>query len=418
MQVAARPRFTAGVALVGAGVIAASTMVPAPDIHLPDVHLPSIRTIDVGLAAAVNPLDVYGKVIQDALANGTAIFDAAKPGQLLTQIFANQMGDAGALGEALQHAGGTIGTALTTQIPALLQTALGQLSAGNLVGATDSVLQIPLIIGLPAADVLPALGQLLTKPLANLVNVVNAFTAPSVENLLVISGLIAPLISTPGAAAAAVQNVINAVGAGDPAAVVNAILTAPATVVDGFLNGGYGPDLGPLTTPGIVVKAGGLLSSAGLIFNDDGTYYVKTGGPLAAFEQILNRIVAAITPPKPATTLTAATDVSAIPSTSPTTVSLAVEPSGTTPTNAAPSADTTTDASAGSGASVGSGQTPAAEGAGDTATKPTGESSAPTAETPAEPAGGTESSAPAMDSADSTGQAQTAAKPSKDASEG
>lgn len=415
MQTAVRPRFTAGVALVGAGVIAASAVSPMPDIHLPDVHLPAVRTIDVGLAAAVNPLDVYGKVIQDALANAGQLVENAKPGQVLAQILANQLGSAGALGGALQHTGDAIATALSTQVPALLQTALSQLTTGNVAGAADSILQIPLVIGLPAADLLPALGQLLTKPLQNLVNVVNAFTAPSIENLLVISGLIAPLISTPAAAAAAFQNVLNAFGTGDPAAVVNAVLSAPATIVDGLLNGGYGPDLGPLVTPGLVVKAGGLLSAAGLVINEDGSFYVNTGGPIAAFQQILHNIVTTITPPAAAVQL-AATDVTAVPSTTPTTLSLATAPA--------------TDTKADTAITETSGQTPAespaatpqdaTEAADDTVAKPTKES---TTESSA-PAEDSTASTPNNDIADgkgstaSTGETPTAVKHSTGASDG
>jgi type IV secretion system protein VirD4 len=50
------------------------------------------------------------------------------------------------------------------------------------------------------------------------------------------SGFIAPLISTPAAAATTIQNVIGAVGTGNPAAGVGALLGAPGTVVDGLLN--------------------------------------------------------------------------------------------------------------------------------------------------------------------------------------
>jgi len=52
MEVASRPRFTAGIALVGAGIVAASTVSPVSHIHLQDVHLPALRTVEVDLAAA------------------------------------------------------------------------------------------------------------------------------------------------------------------------------------------------------------------------------------------------------------------------------------------------------------------------------------------------------------------------------
>jgi hypothetical protein len=314
MQVAVRPHVTAGVALVGASLIAASTISPTPDIHLPEVHLPAIHTANVHLAALVNPLEVYAQVFQDALANAGTLAENALPGQLLKQLIANQVSSAATLAAALQTTGGDVATALTTQVPQLLQTAVTQLAAGNVSGAVNSLLQGPLAVVLPAVDLLPALQTILTKPLQNLVNVVNSFTSDPLATELLLSGFIAPLISTPAAAAVAFQNVLSAVGTLNPVAVAGAILAAPAVVADGLLNGGYGPDLGALVSPGLTVKAGGLLSSPGLVFNSDGSFFVNTGGPLAALQQVLQKIATAIAPPAPATAQVAKTDIASIPS--------------------------------------------------------------------------------------------------------
>ena len=319
MQVASRPRFTTGVALVGASLVVASTVAPVPDVHLPDIHLPAIRTMDVDLAAAVNPLAIYSQVLHDALANVSTLAENAKPGQVLQAILANQLNSAGTLGAALGATGGAVGTALAA-LPQTVQTAVGQLAAGNVAGAADSLLQIPLTLGLPLQNLLPALATIITKPLENIVNVVKAFTDDTLGTELILAGFIGPLISTPAAAATAVQNVISAAGTGNPMAVVGALLGAPATVVDGLLNGGYGPDLGPLVDSPFPVKAGGLLSSSALVFNPDGTFFVNTGGPIAALEQVLAKIAGALAPKAPAAVKTA--DVATVPSTAATTVTL------------------------------------------------------------------------------------------------
>lgn len=123
------------------------------------------------------------------------------------------------------------------------------------------------------------------------------------------------------------QNVLEATVTGDLSAVANAILTSPATIADGLLNGGCGPDLGPLATPGLVVKAGGLLSSAGLVFNDDGSFYVNTGGPLYSLQHVLQKIANAIAPPTPTAPVPlAVTDVAAIPAAAVATIGLAAAP--------------------------------------------------------------------------------------------
>lgn len=309
MQVAVRPRLTAGVALVGASLVVASTVAPVPDIHLPEMHLPALRTAEVGLAAAVNPLEVYAQVLQTALANAGALAANAKPGQVLEQLLANGLAN-------VTTVGGGLATALTTEVPQLVQTAVTQIVAGNVTGAANALLQIPLAVGLPA---LPAL----LNPLQSVANVINAFTADPLATELLVGGLLAPLISTPAAAATAIQNVISAAGTGNPMAVVGALLGAPATVADGLLNGGYGPDLGPLVGSTIPVKAGGLLSSAGLIFTPDGNFFVNTGGPIAAIEQILSKIAGALAPQASTAAVKAApADVASVPKAAPTTVTL------------------------------------------------------------------------------------------------
>ncbi|MBP1817533.1 hypothetical protein [Mycobacterium sp. OAE908] len=319
MQVASRPRFTTGVALVGASLVVASTVAPVADVHLPDIHLPAIRTMDVDLTAAVNPLAIYSQVLHDALTNVSTLAENAKPGQVLQAILANQLNSAGTLGAALGATGGAVGGALA-QLPQTVQTAVGQLAAGNVAGAANALLQIPLTLGLPLQDILPALATIITKPLENIVNVVKAFTGDTLGTELILAGFIGPLISTPAAAATAVQNVITAVGTGNPMAVVGALLGAPATVADGLLNGGYGPDLGPLVDSPFPVKAGGLLSSSTLVFNPDGSFFVNTGGPIAALQAALAKIAGALAPKTPVAVKTA--DVASVPSTAATTVTV------------------------------------------------------------------------------------------------
>jgi hypothetical protein len=78
-----------------------------------------------------------------------------------------------------------------------------------------------------------------------------------------------PLISGPAAGATALQNLIDAVGSGSPEGVAGAIINGPAVVADGFLNGGYGPNLAPITPygaiPNVVVTAGGLFSPGAVV---------------------------------------------------------------------------------------------------------------------------------------------------------
>ncbi len=235
-----------------------------------------------------------------------------------------------------------------------MQTAVSQLAAGQVSDAVNTLLVGPVSLVVPAQALLPALETVLTTPLQNLINAIHSFNADPLATQLLLSSFIAPLISTPAAAGAAIQNVINAVGTGDPLGALNAIVAAPATIADGFLNGGYGPDLGPIVgLQGVIVKAGGLLSSTTFSIGPNGEILTKTGGPIAAMEQLINQIVTAIRPPKVVPPATA--EVASLPKAAATTVNLTTgSTAASVPATAAPATDT----AAGTDATKPSTQTP------------------------------------------------------------
>jgi hypothetical protein len=316
VQLAARPYLTAGVALVGASVIAASSVTPLPDIHLPDVHLPAISTAKVNLTDVENPLAEYVQVIQNALAAVSTLASDAHPGQVLEAILANQLGSASGIGAAVQTAGGDIAQVLTAQVPALVQTALADIAAGNVAGAVNTLVTAPLSVAFPLAGLVPALAPLLTNPVQNLSKVITAFTGPDFLNTeLIAAGFLAPLVSTPVAVAAAVQNVINAATTANPAGIVGALLTAPATIADGVLNGNIGPDLSSLLPGGgfgVPILAGGLFSTSAFLQNAAG-FFISTGGPLYAIEEVFNTITGPLAPAATAAVKPVTTSPAGIP---------------------------------------------------------------------------------------------------------
>ena len=182
MQVASRPRFAAGVALVGASVVVASTVSPVRDIHLPDIHLPAIRTAEINLAAAVNPLEVYVQVLQNAVAGADTLGQECRAG-------AGPQADTRQPAQQPDHT--RRGHRHRTDHPGAPASANRGRSTcgGQSGGATDALLQIPLAVGLPA---LPTL----IKPLQNVMNVINAFTADPLGTELLLSGFIAPADDT------------------------------------------------------------------------------------------------------------------------------------------------------------------------------------------------------------------------------
>lgn len=378
MHAAVRPYATAGVALVGAGVIAV-TPVPAP---LGDAHIPTLRAA-VALTQATNP---YEEVFQTAAANVQTIFNTflANPTPILSQILSNQntalqalLASGGAvtipslsqiqtaltsqsdasqsLVAAIQLAGQQIGTAFTTgldglpPVPQIVQTALADLTSGNVEGAINNVLlaafttvfplvgvkapgaEVPGILA-PALGVIAAplqnlvnaidlfgpIGEVLANPLQNLVNVLKIPTtsAGSLALNFVVSGLLAPLFATPAAFGTAIQGVINAIGGGNPTNVLTAIADAPAVFLGGLFNGEVdgtpiGPNVGNLTNvligfpPGSTLFGGylgGLLNQFSLLFGSSnpapGTLLSAfLPGLVPALQSLQTTIAGALTPP-------------------------------------------------------------------------------------------------------------------------
>ena len=299
MQVASRPRFAAGVALVGASVVVASTVSPVRDIHLPDIHLPALRTAEINLAATT-----FAQVFQEAAANAQALLTTfkANPTPILSQIARNQVTTLENLMAGLQTTGGAISTALTTTVPPLLQAARTDLTSGNVEGAINNVLNATLATVFPITGFIPTLSAAFTQPLTNLVNAINAVQVGGVLSplSLAVIGLLGPVLSGAGAFGVAVDNVGSAIPEG-PAAVVHAIANGPAVVLDGVLNGGYGPNLAALAglPPDLItVLAGGLLSG-GLHASPAGALVLP--GTINSLQALGQAIATAIAPKATAT---------------------------------------------------------------------------------------------------------------------
>jgi hypothetical protein len=347
MQLAARPHLTAGIALAGAAAIAVSPIAPPlPDIHLPN---PARVAASVELAAATLAATPpsYAQVIQEAVANAQALLNTitANPTPILSKIGQNQAITIQNLMTALQTTGGAIGTALTTTVPPLLQAAFNDLASGNVEGATNNVLTAILAPVFPITGFVPALAAAFTQPLTNLVNAINAVTAGGVLSPLAmaVTGVLGPVLSGAGAFGVAVDNVGNAITAGDPQAALNAVVNGPATILDGVLNGGFGPDLSSFAgIAGIKVVAGGLLSG-GLAVLPGSPLTIQLPGTINSLEALATAIAKAITPPKVTAPATAALQSStlAAPAALPAAASKAVTLS-TAPTVkvAAPAGDT------------------------------------------------------------------------------
>jgi len=382
MHTAARPFASVGVSLAGAAAIAVAPVM-APTVSTQIHHMEAqIERAAVHLTAAVNPFEAYAQAFNKTVASLQTIVSTAQtngPTPILTAALNNQLAalqdllklvsspgsvkvdpspqpavpfaPAPPLLNALGSTLGQIGTNLTTAVPPLLAAAVNDLAKGNVEDATNQLLLVGLNALIPltnllgpginsiayplqglvsAIDKLGPLGVIAANPLQNAVNVLNTLNQgfgglqPS-NALVIVGGLLGPLIQAPAAMGAAVQDVIDATRTGDLGKVATALVSIPATVLGGVLNGGYGPDLSTVINtglPGVPLYAGGLLTSFGINLGDGPLgFTVNLPGPVAAL-QLLQKLVADALKPPPITTAKTAVAANAVPATDATTVAL------------------------------------------------------------------------------------------------
>ena len=253
MQIAVRSTLTAGVALMGAGVIAVTPIAPSTT---PDLHLPALHSSAVQLAAQTNPITQWEQIIAKSAQNTERIVTGvlADPIPVLGQVVKNQIASVGTLAGALGDYVSQVGHYLANT-PALLkeffqQLATGQFAEGlqSLVGNTIGAFVAPLMYGtvFPYSTVVPKIQSVLAKPVQSLLNVINyAAVAPDGPGWF--TSVAFPLMMVPGdfvaAATNGLQNVFNAVRAGKLGAALGAIVAIPGAIVDAVLNGYNGQGL-------------------------------------------------------------------------------------------------------------------------------------------------------------------------------
>ncbi|MCA4726182.1 hypothetical protein [Mycolicibacterium fortuitum] len=253
MQLALRPFTTAGVALVGAGVIAVTPVAVAPpDLHMRSVSLsassqalsfPKTAALpDLGgvfdPATGAIPVTAYTQLFQQSFTNVQQVIGLVidSPAPILQQVLRNQMATA----SQLSTIGQTVISNLfyyAAQLPGQIDVALGKFQAGDVQGAVTTLWNAAIfnpLIGTGFA--LMPLAQLPGKMATNFGKAVTAAMS-GVSNVGL--GAIAMINSTGLAFAAAAQVVADAVQSGDPVKISNALLTAPATVAGGLLNGNF-----------------------------------------------------------------------------------------------------------------------------------------------------------------------------------
>ncbi|MUL49183.1 hypothetical protein FZI85_19065 [Mycobacterium sp. CBMA293] len=274
MQIAVRPRLGAGIALVGAGAIALAPISPVAPAGL---HLLPVRaSVPVEFTAAINPIQAYFDLVGNTAASIEAQVQTFSQGlgPSLQLAVAHALAGGATLLSAFGAAGGLLASNLATIVPQELQQAFANLAAGDIVGVGNDLTAIIVqpVLG-PVIDVLSAVQPMLSQSAANMLAVTQQFVT---IGALAGIGLLEPVVTTINGTALAIQNVVDALRAGDPIGAVGAVLAAPAVIVNTILNGNGSGD-GGLFGPGISTV--GSLQSIGNII---ATAFATTPAPVAA----------------------------------------------------------------------------------------------------------------------------------------
>ncbi|WKG02101.1 hypothetical protein [Mycolicibacterium sp. HK-90] len=260
MRQALRPYVTAGIAIAGAGVIAVtpvSPSVPEPAVEFSSIRLSgSVQTLDlpapVDVAASAIPPELSPAEAYQYVAQLTAAFvmDAiapivSNPTPIVDQVIANQLWYANLLTMGVVTGASNIVWTLSN-LPEYLSTAAAQLMAGDPEAAIMTLWSrtpVELIAGV-ALPLVPsfAIPVTITQNLANVVA-----TVPTTV-LELGSDVLSAANNTVAATAASVRSIAEAAASGDPTALANAILVAPASIASGLLigdiaEGGHNPGL-------------------------------------------------------------------------------------------------------------------------------------------------------------------------------
>ncbi|WP_131722513.1 hypothetical protein [Mycolicibacterium conceptionense] len=261
MPQALRPYVTAGMAIAGASVIAVTPIsAPTPQaertIEYSSVQLSgSVQAFDAPAADAganaippeLSPAEAYQYV---AMLTAAYVMDAiapivSNPTPILNQVLANQFWYANILTMGtVTGATNLLGT--LQEVPEQLSTAAAQLMAGDPAAAISTVWNSVVVDSLMAVAVplIPAL----EIPVAISQNIANVIAATPTMVMELGFDVLGIANNTVEATAASLRSIVEAAGSGDPTAVANAILVAPANIASGLLigdiaEGGHNPGL-------------------------------------------------------------------------------------------------------------------------------------------------------------------------------
>ncbi|ALI25587.1 hypothetical protein [Mycolicibacterium fortuitum] len=306
MQLALRPFTTAGIALVGAGVIAVSPLAPPPVATSATTTMSAASVALTASSSFVDPIAYWGEVLELAGTNLSTHFEAAiaDPFPVLGQVVENQVGYANTIITALSTTSQRLDAFVKgAYFAGQIEKIKTQLAAGNVASAAQAINGIVIngaIAFYPLLDMTKIPGQIGQ----NVANVLQTLAMESLTNVGIPGrlgfGALELARNTLASFAWTTQTIVTAAKSGDAVALASAIANAPASLTDGLLNGAMEPHPFPNRPP----------YRGGTGFLTPTTFGVGAASwtPLDAMIYLPRVIAAAIAPPATIATDVATTD--------------------------------------------------------------------------------------------------------------
>lgn len=226
LTLALRPYVTAGVALVGAGIIAVTPVAAPP---------PTIQAHTVQLTAAIdNPVEVFAPVFDKArtVIETNIQNELANPFPIANAVLARALADGQTLGDIANTLAPVI-TNLVKGFPVTTEFALKKLAAGDLDGALGAYVGLffgPVFVGFMQY-------QRVIGLVGNQFDVGKRLAAAAMNHAWGMTiGIALAGFSLATTTAANIEEVGKAIGTGDPAKVVNAIQHGVANIASAAIS--------------------------------------------------------------------------------------------------------------------------------------------------------------------------------------
>ncbi|CAN5551139.1 hypothetical protein BH09ACT8_BH09ACT8_18370 [soil metagenome] len=239
MQGAIRSCLTAGIALVGVGVITVAPVAP----QLPEIQVSSMPTPSgANGGSSADPAGAWLRVfehggIEDLSQLGASVVADSASG--LRQLIATQFDYSPILAYRSVAAAQDFAA---VGLPAEFQPVMEALAQGDVVAASNALNNIALVTTLAPTEVILDVLQIPIQITDKLTNVVRAVI--SVNTLLTLTlGAIGPVQAVINAATDTGQAVFDGITGGNTDAAITALVAAPAAIVGAYLNG-YTDDRG------------------------------------------------------------------------------------------------------------------------------------------------------------------------------